>query len=98
RCGPAGSGWAGPTTRWCWWPTGPRSTPAPGGCWWPNWPHCTRPRRRAGRGELGELPVQFAEYAARERQELRGPELARLEQFWLTALTGVETSQFPADR
>ena len=52
----------------------------------------------AGLGELGELPVQFAEYAARERQELRGPELARLEQFWLTALTGVETSQFPADR
>jgi amino acid adenylation domain-containing protein len=47
---------------------------------------------------LSDPPPQFADYAAGERATLRGPELARLEDFWLTALGGFETSQFPADR
>ncbi len=47
---------------------------------------------------LAEVPVQFADYAVRERQELGGAGLARLEEFWLGALDGFETSQFPADR
>ncbi|MGH3408395.1 MAG: non-ribosomal peptide synthetase, partial [Streptosporangiaceae bacterium] len=47
---------------------------------------------------LAEVPVRFADYAVREHQELRGADLARLEEFWLGALGGFETSQFPADR
>ncbi len=42
--------------------------------------------------------MQFADYAVRERQELGGADLAGLEEFWLGALDGFETSQFPADR
>ncbi len=53
------------------------------------------PARASG---LAEVPVQFADYAVRERQELGGAELAGLEEFWLGALDGFETSQFPADR
>ena len=52
----------------------------------------------AGATGLTEVPVQFADYAAWERQALRGAELARLEEYWLDALGGFETSQFPADR
>jgi amino acid adenylation domain-containing protein len=47
---------------------------------------------------LGDAPVQFADYAVRERAALSGAGLARLEEFWLGALGGFETSQFPADR
>ncbi len=47
---------------------------------------------------LGELPVQFADYAVWERQRLRGEFLAGLESYWRGALDGFETVQFPADR
>ncbi len=47
---------------------------------------------------LGELPVQFADYAVWERQRLRGPFLASLESYWRGVLEGFETVQFPADR
>ena len=57
--------------------------------------------REAAGGEpagLPELPVRFADYARRERQQLRGPVLADLEDYWTGALAGLPTSQFPADR
>ncbi len=50
------------------------------------------------RSALAEPAVRFADYAAWERDRLRGPLLAGLEQHWLGALGGVQTSQFPTDR
>jgi amino acid adenylation domain-containing protein len=47
---------------------------------------------------LGELPVQFADYAVWERERLRGEFLAGLESYWRRVLDGFETVQFPADR
>ena len=47
---------------------------------------------------LARPEIQFADYAAWERDRLTGPELAGLERYWLEALAGVETSQFPTDR
>jgi amino acid adenylation domain-containing protein len=51
-----------------------------------------------GGAALDQVAVQFADYAAWERASLGGGDLARLEEFWLGALGGFETSQFPADR
>ena len=47
---------------------------------------------------LPDLPVQFADYAAWERDRLRGPALAGLEDYWRQALDGFETVQLPTDR
>ncbi len=47
---------------------------------------------------LGELPVQFADFAVWERERLRGEFLADLESYWRGVLEGFETVQFPADR
>ena len=45
--------------------------------------------RPASRPALPELPVQFADYALWERDRLRGPALAELEDYWREALDGV---------
>ncbi len=47
---------------------------------------------------VGELPVQFADYAVWERERLRGEFLAGLESYWRGVLEGFETVRFPADR
>jgi amino acid adenylation domain-containing protein len=47
---------------------------------------------------LPDLPVQFADYAAWERDHLAGPALAGLAGYWREALAGFETIQFPTDR
>jgi amino acid adenylation domain-containing protein len=47
---------------------------------------------------LGELPVQFADYALWERDRLQGTVLAELEDYWRGMMTGFETVQFPTDR
>src|SRR5580698_6520689 len=47
---------------------------------------------------LGELAVQFADYAVWERDSLRGQRRADLESYWRGVLAGFETVQFPADR
>ncbi|HEY2550764.1 MAG TPA: amino acid adenylation domain-containing protein, partial [Streptosporangiaceae bacterium] len=47
---------------------------------------------------LAELPVQFADYAAWERDRIGGEVLARLEAYWRRTMAGFETVQFPADR
>jgi amino acid adenylation domain-containing protein len=47
---------------------------------------------------LAELPVQFADYAAWERDRLQGPVLAELQSYWQGVMGGFETVQFPADR
>ncbi len=53
----------------------------------------------SGRGSgLGELPVQFADFAVWERERLRGEFLAGLESYWRGVLDGFETVRFPADR
>jgi amino acid adenylation domain-containing protein len=47
---------------------------------------------------LGELAVQFADYAVWERERLAGEFLADLECYWRGVLDGLETVRFPADR
>jgi amino acid adenylation domain-containing protein len=47
---------------------------------------------------LGELPVQFADYALWERHRLSGSFLSDLEDYWRSALAGFETVQLPTDR
>jgi amino acid adenylation domain-containing protein len=47
---------------------------------------------------LGELPIQYADYALWERDRLQGSVLAQLQDYWRGALTGFETVQFPTDR
>jgi amino acid adenylation domain-containing protein len=47
---------------------------------------------------LGELAVQFADYAVWERERLAGEFLADLESYWRGVLDGLETVRFPADR
>lgn len=51
-------------------------------------------------GEPAGLPEapRFSGYVAAERERLRGTTLAGLEEYWRTALAGLETSRFPADR
>jgi hypothetical protein len=47
---------------------------------------------------LAPLPLQFADFAAWQRAELQGAELARLLRFWRAYLAGVATLELPADR
>ena len=47
---------------------------------------------------LGELPVQFADYALWERDRLHGAVLEELEDYWRGVMAGFETVQFPTDR
>jgi hypothetical protein len=48
---------------------------------------------------LGELPIQYADYAAWQRRRLRGAELAPLARHWTKALEGpARVVQLPADR
>jgi len=47
---------------------------------------------------LGELPVQYADYAAWERATLQGPELDRLLSYWREKLAGVTSPQLPFTR
>jgi amino acid adenylation domain-containing protein len=47
---------------------------------------------------LGDLPVQFADYAVWERNRLKEGTLARLQDYWRQTMTGFETIQFPTDR
>ena len=44
---------------------------------------------------LEPLPVQFADYALWERDRLRGPVLAELEDYWRRTLAGCDTLRFP---
>ncbi len=57
--------------------------------------------RAAATGEpsgLGELPVQFADYALWERARLGGEVPAELAGYWRGVMDGFETVRFPADR
>jgi amino acid adenylation domain-containing protein len=47
---------------------------------------------------LAELPVQFADFAVWERQQLQGPARDEMEDYWRETLDGFETVRFPADR
>ncbi len=47
---------------------------------------------------LGELPVQFADYALWERTRLQGAVLDELESYWRGVMAGFGTVQFPTDR
>jgi amino acid adenylation domain-containing protein len=51
-----------------------------------------------GRDKLPAVPLQFADYAIRERSLLQGTVLTGHEDYWRGALAGLETSRFPADR
>ncbi len=48
--------------------------------------------------ELPELPVQYAEYAERQRAALRGPALEELLAHWRETLAGVAPLELPTDR
>jgi amino acid adenylation domain-containing protein len=48
--------------------------------------------------DLPELPIRFADHAARERRASTLKTAEALEDYWRTALAGLETSRFPADR
>lgn len=48
--------------------------------------------------QLGELTVQYSDYAAWERETLRGPELERLLTYWSTQLAGVVSPPLPFKR
>jgi amino acid adenylation domain-containing protein len=48
--------------------------------------------------KLPELPVQFGDYAAWERERLQGESLQRLADWWRNHLAGVSTLQLPTDR
>ncbi|MFL6162583.1 MAG: non-ribosomal peptide synthetase [Jatrophihabitantaceae bacterium] len=47
---------------------------------------------------LPELPIQFADYAQWERDQLSGVALDRLFQYWRTQLSGYQAVQMPTDR
>jgi amino acid adenylation domain-containing protein len=47
---------------------------------------------------LAELPVQFADYAVWEREQLAGARREALESWWRETLAGLPVVQFPADR
>ncbi|MDT5041121.1 MAG: hypothetical protein QOE51_2106 [Actinoplanes sp.] len=57
-----------------------------------------RARTTAASADLPELPIQFADYALWERQQLQGENLDKLTGYWKTALDGVGTVQLPTDR
>jgi amino acid adenylation domain-containing protein/thioester reductase-like protein len=46
---------------------------------------------------LPELPIQYADFAAWQRQRLQGPELARLREYWVRQLAGVPPLELPTD-
>ena len=46
---------------------------------------------------LPELPVQFADFAAWQRQWLQGDELARLRKYWVNQLAGLSPLELPLD-
>jgi amino acid adenylation domain-containing protein len=55
--------------------------------------------RRAGRpSPLPELPVQYADYAAWQRDYLQGATLESLLDYWRTKLDGLAPLQLPTDR
>jgi amino acid adenylation domain-containing protein len=47
---------------------------------------------------LEDLPVQFADYALWERDQLQGAALHELEDYWRNVMDGFETVYFPTDR
>jgi len=46
---------------------------------------------------LAELPIQYADFAAWQRQRLQGEELDRLQGYWVKQLTGVPPLELPTD-
>jgi amino acid adenylation domain-containing protein len=54
--------------------------------------------RRKSDLALPALPVQYADYAAWQRQELEGERLPRLLQYWRRQLDGVSALELPTDR
>ena len=74
-------------------------------CWRQSSGRCTGRRRRVPAGPglaaaagLAELPVQYADYAAWQRERLSGEVLARLLGYWGERLAGLEPLELPADR
>lgn len=55
------------------------------------------PLSRGERPNLPELPIQFVDYAAWQRQRLAGCEFAKLLEFWKMRLEGCEHLNFPTD-
>jgi amino acid adenylation domain-containing protein len=51
-----------------------------------------------GPSGLADLPVQFADYAAWERERAAGGALDAAEDYWRRELSAFETIEFPADR
>ncbi|HEX7181365.1 MAG TPA: non-ribosomal peptide synthase/polyketide synthase, partial [Thermoanaerobaculia bacterium] len=53
----------------------------------------------AGRaGELGELAIQYADFAAWQRQRLSGEDLGRSLEYWRERLSGLPVLELPSDR
>lgn len=48
--------------------------------------------------DLPEPPIQYADYAAWQRETLSGPRLERLLKYWTQRLAGADQLQLPADR
>ncbi|HZU40905.1 MAG TPA: amino acid adenylation domain-containing protein [Solirubrobacteraceae bacterium] len=54
---------------------------------------------RGGEPELPELPIQYADYAAWQREQLAGPQLDELLEYWTEKLAGApERLDLPTDR
>jgi amino acid adenylation domain-containing protein len=47
---------------------------------------------------LADPPLQFADFVRWQRRQLAGAEFETLQAYWRGALSGFETTQFPADR
>ncbi|MGH8712368.1 MAG: condensation domain-containing protein, partial [Casimicrobiaceae bacterium] len=54
--------------------------------------------RRGEPSPLPPLPVQYADFAVWQREQLKGPALQRQLDFWRTALADVSTLELPSDR
>jgi amino acid adenylation domain-containing protein len=59
---------------------------------------CYEARLRGTRAALPALPVQYADFAAWQRQRLTGAALERSLAYWRSALDGVAVPDLPADR
>ncbi|GAB3467266.1 hypothetical protein GCM10027436_81930 [Actinophytocola sediminis] len=51
-----------------------------------------------GEPELPELPIQYADYAAWQRETLRGERLTKLLDYWRHKLSGADPLRLPIDR
>ncbi|MFD7865255.1 condensation domain-containing protein [Streptomyces sp. NPDC059783] len=65
---------------------------------WRDFRHFYLAERGPADGRLPELPVQFADYAAWQRDRLRGERLDRLTAHWRSRLGGLAPLRLPLDR